>query len=101
MPVRGSKVGRSGRFHDIEAVIVSHGFQRGAPNHPPCPGFYFYSRAGYVIQIMPARMISITHPDGSVEKISARRVVTLDSALDIITMQIEEQQTLEDENTKC
>lgn len=101
MPLRGHRVQRSGRFADIEAVIKSHGFGKGAPNHPPCPGFYFYSRDGYVIQILPARRIKITSPDRREEIISARRLVNLDSALDVIAMDIEEaeeQQMQEEEN---
>lgn len=92
MPLRGHRVQRSGRFADIEAVIKSHGFGKGAPNHPPCPGFYFYSRDGYVIQLLPARRIKITSPDRSERVISARPLVNLDTELDQIVMCIEEEQ---------
>ena len=60
-----------------------------------------YSRDGYVIQILPARRIKITSPDRREEIISARRLVNLDSALDVIAMDIEEaeeQQMQEEEN---
>jgi hypothetical protein len=91
MPVRGSRVQRSGMFAEIERLILNHDFQRGAPNRMPCPGFYFYHRAGFVIQMLPARQTKITHPDGTARIVSARRLVTLDTELDQIVMLIEEQ----------
>jgi hypothetical protein len=100
MPVRGHRVQRSGKFDDIVGVIKSHGFKNGAPNRMACPGFYFYNRAGYVLQILPARKIKITRPDGTASTVSARRLITLDTELDQIVMDIEEQQTLKEENTK-
>jgi len=90
VPIKGARVKRSGRFRDIERLILNHGFAHGAPNRMPSPGFYFYQRAGFVIQIMPKRQINITRPDRQAEKISARHLVTLDSALDVIVMEIEE-----------
>lgn len=98
MPVKGAGVRRTGKFADIERVITSHGFQRGAPNHPPCPGFYFYSRDGFVVQILHGRRVSITRPDRSVQIVSAQRLITLDTAMDILQMEIEEQQMQEEEN---
>lgn len=94
MPIQGAGVKRTGKFADIERVIRSHGFARGAPNRMPSPGFYFYSRGGYVIQIQHGRKVGITKPDGTVETVSARRLVVLDSALDIVVMEIEEAEEL-------
>jgi hypothetical protein len=71
VPVRGARVRRSRWFREITHVIEAHGFQRGAPNHPPCPGFHYYSRSGIIVQILPETTISVTRPDGSVELASS------------------------------
>jgi hypothetical protein len=89
LPIRGAKVGRGKWFHDIESVILNHGFARGAPGRMASPGFYFFNRAGFVIQILPEHAIRITRPDGQAETISSRRVVTVDSVLDGLVMEIE------------
>ena len=90
MPIRGAGVKRTGKFAEIERVIVSHGFQRGCPGRMASPGFYFYSRAGYVIQIQHGRKAGITKPDGAAETISTRHLINLDTELDQIVMSIEE-----------
>lgn len=90
MPLRGHRVQRSGRFDEIVAVIKSHGFVSGCPGRMPSLGFYFFNRAGFVLQLLPERKVSITRPDRSVQIVSARRLVNLDSALDVIVMDIEE-----------
>ena len=53
MPIRGAKVRRSKWFNEITQSLQDRGFKRGAPDRIACPGFYFYSRDGYVIQILP------------------------------------------------
>lgn len=90
IPIKGAGVKRTGKFAEIERVIVSHGFAHGAPNRMPCPGFYFFSRAGYVVQIQHGRKVGITKPDGTAETVSTRHLITLDTALDQIVMEIEE-----------
>jgi hypothetical protein len=71
MPVKGARVRRSRWFREMTQVIEAHGFQRGAPNHPPCPGFHYYNRSGIIVQILPETTIRITRPDGSVELASS------------------------------
>jgi hypothetical protein len=93
MPVRGAKVRRSGRFADIEAVIKSHGFVSGCPGRMASPGFYFFHRGGFVLQILPARKVRIVRPDRSKQIVSARRLVDVDSALEIVILEIEESET--------
>ena len=90
MPIRGAKIRRSGKFDDIVAVIKSHGFVSGCPGRMPSPEFYFFNRGGFILQLLPERKVSITRPDRSVQIVSARRLVNLDSALDVIVMDIEE-----------
>jgi hypothetical protein len=98
LPIRGAKVGRGKWFGEIKVVILNHGFASGAPGRMASPGFYFFNRAGFVIQILPEHAIRITRPDGATETIHARRVVKVDSVLDGIVMQIEDQQPQEEEN---
>ena len=80
MPVRGAKVRRGKWFDEAERVIQNHGFRDGAPGRRASPGFHFYHRAGLVIQILP----SLTRPDGVEQRISSRRVVNVDSILDVV-----------------
>jgi hypothetical protein len=91
MPVKNAGIRRTGKFADVERVINSHGFVRATrPGYGPSPGFYYYGRAGFLVQILNGRRVSITRPDGQVEIVSARRLVVLDSALDCVVLEIEE-----------
>jgi hypothetical protein len=90
LPIRGAKVGRGKWFGEIKVVILNHGFASGAPGRMASPGFYFFNRAGFVIQILPEHTISVTRPDGAQQKISSRRIVKVDSILDALVMEIED-----------
>jgi hypothetical protein len=92
VPIRGAGIKKTKAFFDVERVIANHGFGHGAPNRMPSPGFRFYSRGGYVVQILNGRRVSITHPDGTSQVISARKLVNVDTALDQIVIAIEEQE---------
>jgi hypothetical protein len=92
VPIRGAGIKKTKAFFDVERVITSHGFRHGAPNRMPSPGFRFYSRNGYVVQVLNGRRVSITAPDGSVQVISARKLVNVDTALDCVILEIEEQE---------
>jgi hypothetical protein len=74
MPVRGSRVRRSKWFNDVTHALQEHGFQPGAPGRMACPGFYFFNRAGVVVQILPENTLHITRPDGTQRLESAREL---------------------------
>ncbi len=89
MPVKGSIVRRSRWFGEITQTLEAHGFKRGAPGVVPCPGFHYFSRDGYVIQIRPENTIRITRPNGAVEDESVRRMSKANFILDAIVRYIE------------
>jgi hypothetical protein len=89
MPVKGAGIKRGEWFHDAKRIILNHGFQSGAPGRMACPGFHFFSRAGFVLQIMPALTLGIRRPDGTEQRIPARNVGKLDSILDALILELE------------
>jgi hypothetical protein len=89
MPVRGAKVRRSKWFYEITQTLADHGFQRGAPGHFACPGFYFFNRDGYIVQILPKNAIRIARPNGTVETESVSRISKANFILDALIRYIE------------
>jgi hypothetical protein len=89
MPVRGAKVRRSKWFNDITQALQERGFQRGAPGRMACPGFYFFNRDRFVIQILPENTLHITRPDGTARLESARELSKVNSILDALVLDIE------------
>jgi hypothetical protein len=89
MPVRGARVRRSKWFYEITQSLADHGFRRGAPGHFACPGFYFFNRDGYIIQILPRNTIRITRPSGAVETESVSRISKVNFILGAIVRFIE------------
>jgi hypothetical protein len=93
VPIKGKGVKRTGSFAEIERLIIGHGFRHGAPNRWPSPGFYFYSRGAWVIQICHGRTLTITGPKGRPEGlsvVSTKNLSKLDSILDELVLDIEE-----------
>jgi hypothetical protein len=93
VPIRGKGVKRTEAFRETERMILSRGFRSGAPGRFPSPGFHFYSRSRYVLQICNGRTLAITRPDGTVEVVSTKNLTKLDTALDQLILEIEEQQS--------
>jgi hypothetical protein len=93
VPIRGARVHRAKWFHAITQTLEAHGFHRGAPNIPPCPGRYFFSRDGYAIQILPDRMIRITRPTGQVDVQSAASMSRANFILGALVRYIESPRT--------
>jgi hypothetical protein len=89
LPVKGSGVSRSGQFPDVARLVMNHGFTSGAPGRMVSPGFYFYHRGAYVIQILPDRQIGITRPNGMVETESVERMTKANFILSAIVRYIE------------
>jgi hypothetical protein len=91
MPVRGARVRRSKWFYEITQTLADHGFRRGAPGHFACPGFYFFNRDGYIVQILPKNAIRITRPNGTVETESVSRMSKANFILSAIARYIDDQ----------
>jgi len=89
MPVRGARVRRSKWFNDITQALQERGFQRGAPGRMACPGFYFFNRDGFVIQILLENTLHITRADGTVRLESARELSKVNSILDALVLDVE------------
>jgi hypothetical protein len=64
VPLRGAKVRRSTWFRNVTAALEARQFRRGAPGVSACPGFYFYSRDGYRVQICADTTLQIQRPSG-------------------------------------
>jgi hypothetical protein len=89
MPIRGARVRWSKWFDEMTKALQEHGFQRGAPGVIPCPGFYFYSRDGHTIQILPERKIRITRPNGMVDVETVRQLSKVNFILGALVRYIE------------
>jgi hypothetical protein len=90
MPVRGAKVRRSSWFVAVENALHQRHFDRcGSSSGIVSPGFYFYGRAGYRVQIAPKNTLRIFKPCGHVAEYRVPELRDVIFTLDALELSIE------------
>ena len=90
MPLRKARIRRSKWFDAVVAALEARQFQRSpSPSGITSPRFYFFSRGGFTVQILPDHRLRISRLSGRITEDLIQNSRMLALVLDALTLDVE------------